>query len=120
LSVVFLIQYALKEDDGFVVIVWSGMVFHFLTVRFTVFPGNYSWAGLFISPAAEECPASPATFVPLPSLSGEESIRQSAQQFTLALDSLKQVCNLLLLWLHASVAVSWNYRFFTLLSECVL
>ncbi|XP_069703419.1 transmembrane protein 161B [Periplaneta americana] len=56
--------------------------------------GNYSWSGLFASPT-EECPASGqptnAQFVPLPSLTGEESIRQSAQQFTLALDSLKQV-----------------------------
>ncbi|KAJ9596712.1 hypothetical protein L9F63_012254 [Diploptera punctata] len=57
--------------------------------------GNYSWAGLFSDAVAEECSVSsqPAAgdFVPLPSLGGEESIRQSAQQFTLALDSLKQV-----------------------------
>ncbi|PNF37857.1 Transmembrane protein 161B [Cryptotermes secundus] len=53
--------------------------------------GNYSWAGLFLNPTAEECSASAAHFVPLPSLSGEESIRESAHQFTLALDSLKQV-----------------------------
>lgn len=56
--------------------------------------GNYSWAGLFSDPVAEECSVSSQpsdNFVPLPSLNGEESIRQSAQQFTLALDSLKQV-----------------------------
>ncbi|PSN50271.1 Transmembrane protein 161B [Blattella germanica] len=57
--------------------------------------GNYSWTGVFSDPGAEECSASsqPTSdkFVPLPSLDSEESIRQSAQQFTLALDSLKQV-----------------------------
>jgi len=56
------------------------------------FLGSYSWSGLFFSPTADECSALPAQFVPLPSLAGEESIRESAQQFTLALDSLKQVC----------------------------
>ncbi|KDR24097.1 transmembrane protein 161B [Zootermopsis nevadensis] len=53
--------------------------------------GNYSWSGLFVSPVAEECFESPSQFMPLPSLSGEQSIQQSAKQFTLALDSLKQV-----------------------------
>ena len=60
-----------------------------------MFTGNYSWAGFFSEPVAEECSVSsqptPDNFEPLPSLNGEESIRQSAQQFTLALDSLKQV-----------------------------
>lgn len=53
--------------------------------------GSYSWSGLFFSPTADEDTVLPAQFVPLPSLTGEESIQKSAQQFTLALDSLKQV-----------------------------
>jgi hypothetical protein len=61
-------------------------------MRFIIFTGNFSWAGLFFSPAAEECSA-PTQFVPLLSLTGEESIQQSAQQFSLALGSLKQVCD---------------------------
>ena len=64
-----------------------------------LYTGNYSWTGLFSDPVAEECSVSsqltPINFMPLPSLGGEESIQQSAQQFTLALDSLKQVCYVL-------------------------
>ncbi|GLG97663.1 Uncharacterized protein GBIM_04385 [Gryllus bimaculatus] len=54
--------------------------------------GGYSWDGLFVeAPSAQECPAD-TPITPVTQILGEgESIKQSAQQFTLALDNLKQV-----------------------------
>lgn len=52
--------------------------------------GEYTWSGLFIeSPPPAECPAKPPPRPP--PLDEEDSVLRSAQQFTLALDSLKQV-----------------------------
>ncbi|XP_067000369.1 transmembrane protein 161B [Anabrus simplex] len=55
--------------------------------------GGYAWDGLFTAaPSPEECPADaphPSHFTPFPGQ--EESITHSAKQFTLALDSMKQV-----------------------------
>lgn len=57
--------------------------------------GGYNWSGLFFEPAAgDECPLSmPEEIQNVPIMDSEESIKYSAQQFHLALESMKSVTN---------------------------
>uniref|UniRef100_A0A1B6JMN0 Transmembrane protein 161B n=1 Tax=Homalodisca liturata TaxID=320908 RepID=A0A1B6JMN0_9HEMI len=53
--------------------------------------GEYSWSSLWRETEEPECPATGPAPLPSTLLGEEESVLRSAQQFTLALDSLKQV-----------------------------
>lgn len=57
--------------------------------------GGYHWSGLFLeSAASDECSVSmPEEIQNTPTMDSEESIKYSAQQFHLALESMKSVNN---------------------------
>lgn len=54
--------------------------------------GGYSWTGLFVDPVTEECSITDLPEnVNVPLMDTEESMKHSAQQFHLALESVKSV-----------------------------
>ena len=61
-----------------------------------IFPGGYTWTGALLEPA-DECPLTPPPTIAITDSlktqydQEESSIRESAHQFTMAFESLKQV-----------------------------